>query len=61
MIELNQQQKEIVYTKEPFVLVAAAAGSGKTACLIERIKFLLSQGYEGKNIYAITYTNAAAE
>lgn len=32
-----------------------------TTVLIERIKFLLSQGYEGKNIYAITYTNAAAE
>ena len=61
MIELNQQQKEIVYTESPKVIVASGAGAGKSFCIIERIKFLLSQGYEGKNIYAITYTNAAAE
>ena len=61
MIELDEQQKQVVFTEEPKVIVAASAGSGKTRCIIERIKFLLSVGYEAKNIYAITYTNAAAE
>lgn len=60
-MKLNEQQLEIVHTTYPHVLVAAGAGSGKTACLIERIKYILSEGYEPKNIYAITYTNAAAE
>jgi superfamily I DNA/RNA helicase len=61
MINLDEQQKKVVYTDVPKAIVAAGSGCGKTRCIIERIKFLLSNGYEAKNIYAITYTNAAAE
>lgn len=61
MSNLDEQQLKVVTTDVPYAIVAAQAGSGKTRCIIERIKFLLSNGYEASNIYAITYTNAAAE
>jgi superfamily I DNA/RNA helicase len=60
-MKLDTYQEAAVHTDYPYVLVAASAGSGKTRIITERIKFLLANGYEASNIYAITYTNAAAE
>lgn len=60
-MELDDKQKEIVYSNSPYILVAAGAGSGKTRCITERLRYILEQGVDSKNIYAITYTNAAAE
>ena len=60
-MKLDKYQEAAVHTDEPYVLVASAAGSGKTRVITERLKFLLANGYEASNIYAITYTNAAAE
>lgn len=59
-MELNKEQLAAVQTDASKVLVAAASGSGKTRCMMERIKFLLEQGVEARKIYAITFTNAAA-
>ena len=59
-MELNKEQQLAVQTDAPKVLVASAAGSGKTRCMTDRIKFLLEQGVEARKIYAITFTNAAA-
>ncbi len=42
------------------LLVAAAAGSGKTAVLTERIAKLISDGADIKNMLIVTFTNAAA-
>lgn len=61
MFELDKQQEKVVYAEQDKIIVASGAGAGKTACLTSRINFLLSQGYEPANIYAITYTNFAAE
>lgn len=60
-INLDEQQKEAVYTKESKVLVVAGAGSGKTRVLTERIKHLLDEGVEPSSIVAITFTNMASE
>lgn len=59
-MEFSEKQKEIIYTREPRCVVISSSGSGKTAVLTERIKYLLSEGYDPKSIVAITYTNAAA-
>jgi superfamily I DNA/RNA helicase len=58
---LSDEQESAVITEEPRVLVAASAGSGKTTVIAERIKFLLNKGIEPKKIFAITYTNMAAQ
>lgn len=56
----NNVQKQIITTKEPHVLVASAAASGKTRTLIGRIHYLLNQGVPAEEIVAITFTNNAA-
>lgn len=59
-MNLNDKQKEVVTTTKNKVLVQAAAASGKTACLIERLNWLLQMGQDPKKIVAITFTNNAA-
>ena len=58
---LDKEQKAAVETKKRNVLVAAAAGSGKTRVITERLKILLNSGVDESKIFAITYTNAAAQ
>lgn len=58
---LDKEQKAAVETKKRNVLVAAAAGSGKTRVITERLKFLLNESVDPSKIFAITYTNAAAQ
>lgn len=58
---LDEKQLEIVNSNESRIIVEAGGGSGKTRCLIERIKRLLNDGVEAQNIVAITFTNMAAE
>ena len=58
---LNSEQKLAVETKSKNVIVAAGAGSGKTRVITERLKYLIANGANPRNIYAITYTNNAAQ
>lgn len=60
-IVLDQEQQEAVTTDKKKVIVSAGAGSGKTRVLVERVRYLLSQGVEPSSIVAITFTNMAAE
>lgn len=60
-MELSTKQQQIVEAPESKVVVIAAAASGKTAILSERVKYLLNQGVDPKKIVVITFTNAAAE
>ena len=61
MAELTPQQRAVVENRGGTLLVSAAAGSGKTKVLVDRVVERICQ--EGKNIHEfliITFTNAAA-
>lgn len=60
-MNLSKQQQEIVETDARKVVVIASAASGKTAVLVERVRYLLEQGEDPRGIVIITFTNAAAE
>ena len=59
-MKLTRIQEEIVKTTEPHVLVLSSAASGKSAIIVERIRYLLEQGVDPEKIVAITFTNNAA-
>lgn len=60
-IILDKYQESAVKTDSSCAVVVSCAGSGKTRCLTERLKYLIDNGVTPENIYAITYTNAAAQ
>lgn len=60
-MNLSEKQKRIVTTDKSKVVVIASAAAGKTAVLVERVKYLLSKGTDPEKIVLITFTNAAAE
>lgn len=59
----TKEQERAIYTRNCNLLVAAAAGSGKTAVLVERIIKMLTKGEDLASIdrlLVVTFTNAAA-
>ena len=57
------EQKQVIDLRERNILVSAAAGSGKTAVLVERIIAEISEGDSPKDIdklLVVTFTKAAA-
>ncbi len=63
MAELTNQQREAVYNSGGNLLVSAAAGSGKTMVLVERLMRYITDPVSPANIddfLIITYTKAAA-
>ena len=57
----TDEQKQAIYEKGKNILVAAAAGSGKTAVLVERmINKVINEGIDIDKILVVTFTNAAA-
>ncbi len=54
------QQEEAIQSTRDEILVSAAAGSGKTAVLIERIMSLIRQGVPVEKMLIVTFTKAAA-
>ncbi|MBR1539768.1 MAG: helicase-exonuclease AddAB subunit AddA [Clostridia bacterium] len=60
-MEFTSEQKDAIYKKGSNILVAAAAGSGKTAVLVERIiQKILKDGIDIDKLLVVTFTNAAA-
>ena len=59
-MEYNNVQREVITTDRPHVVVASAAASGKSAVIVERLRYLLERGVDPFKIVAITFTNNAA-
>lgn len=57
----TEEQDLAIHSRDNQILVAAAAGSGKTAVLSERILRVLREGGELSQMLVVTFTNAAAE
>ena len=57
----TEEQKQAIYEKNSNLLVAAAAGSGKTAVLVERIiNKVINENIDIDKLLVVTFTNAAA-
>ncbi|PTH41963.1 helicase-exonuclease AddAB subunit AddA [Staphylococcus agnetis] len=60
-VQWTDAQWESIYAKGKDVLVAAAAGSGKTAVLVERIiQRILKDGIDVDRLLVVTFTNLSA-
>ena len=58
---LSEQQLEAAKTHEPFVLVQAGAGTGKSTTIIQRFDYMEASGIDPKKIRILSLTNAAAD
>ena len=57
----TREQQNAIYLKDKNILVAAAAGSGKTAVLVERIiNKIVNENIDIDRLLVVTFTNAAA-
>ena len=60
-MDWTEEQKNAIHQKNSNILVAAAAGSGKTAVLVERIiQKIIHDGIDIDKLLVVTFTNAAA-
>ena len=60
MPEWTREQKAAIDARNQTILVSAAAGSGKTAVLVERIVHLIRDDYELDRMLIVTFTRASA-
>ena len=60
-VKWTNEQKQAIYEKGSNILVAAAAGSGKTAVLVERIiNKIINEKIDIDRLLVVTFTNAVA-
>ena len=60
-VKWTNEQKQAIETKGANILVAAAAGSGKTAVLVERIIHkIIEEQMDIDKLLVVTFTNSAA-
>ncbi len=63
-VNFTPQQQKVIDLHDRNILVSAAAGSGKTAVLVERIIRLISEGEHPADIdrlLVVTFTNERAD
>lgn len=62
-VTYTPEQQKVIELRDRNILVSAAAGSGKTAVLVERIVRMITEGEEPLDVdrlLVVTFTNAAA-
>lgn len=57
---LNDGQQAAIHSDSPLILCLAGPGSGKTRTLVERVKRLILDGVNPREVVCISFTNAAA-
>ncbi|MBQ7719471.1 MAG: UvrD-helicase domain-containing protein, partial [Clostridia bacterium] len=62
MPTFNNEQKAAIYARNPYLLCAAGAGSGKTTVMVESVTQKLAENLSKdiSNFLIITFTNEAA-
>jgi superfamily I DNA/RNA helicase len=61
MIFTEEQEKFINYNAKNSIILSATAGSGKTRCLVQRVKELLNRKVSSDKILLFSYTNSAVD
>ncbi len=59
-IKFTDEQRAVIDARKSNILVSAAAGSGKTAVLVERIIKIIEEGVDVDHLLVVTFTKAAA-
>ena len=60
MPQWTEDQRSVIEADNKELIVSAAAGSGKTAVMVERIVELIRKGFRLDRMLIITFTHAAA-
>lgn len=60
-MELNREQKKAVKYNEGPLRLVAGPGAGKTRTIVEKVKYLISEGVEQNKIIIITFTTKAVK
>ena len=59
-VTFTEEQQAVIDARKCNILVSAAAGSGKTAVLVERIIQMISSDTDIDHLLVVTFTKAAA-
>ena len=59
-VKFTEEQQAVIDARDCNILVSAAAGSGKTAVLVERIIRMISKDLDVDHLLVVTFTKAAA-
>lgn len=57
----SEDQKAIIRTREPYTVVQAGAGTGKTSTIVGRMAHMKALGVDMDQVLAFSFTNAAAD